>query len=368
MNESHLSDEASYSHPADASDKMLERRRQRVESVRHVLIHAGGVSTFADLHAVVTKKAIREALADGAILRLARGVYGLRADLTSVFFDATDPGDAAARAAARAERVGAHRQWARAHDATLSHRSAAEYHGLPILTAPAKPEVIFIRGRRVERALRSAAQICSRELTPAERADGVTSAVRTVIDCAADLPFAEALAVADSALRRPDEGTLSLVGRQELLYAADETPLRVRAKVRRVIEHATGKAENPFESALRAIALEIPGLSVEPQVAIHTSGDTDEDSSQHRVDLADRRLRIVIEADSYAWHGSKSGFIRDCRRYSEVSADGWLILRFTWDAVINRPAQVRALLERAVALRMRELTCETCGQVRSGVA
>jgi hypothetical protein len=49
-------------------------------------------------------------------------------------------------------------------------------------------------------------------------ADGVTDPVRTVIDCARDLPFDEALAVADSALRS------GKVGPDALRQAAARSP------------------------------------------------------------------------------------------------------------------------------------------------
>jgi hypothetical protein len=91
-----------------------------------------------------------------------------------------------------------------------------------------------------------------------DRADGVTTPVRTVIDCAR-LPFDEALPIADSALRS------GLVTREEL----DVVQVRGAGagSVRRVLRHADGRAANPFESVLRARAIEV-GLDVEPQVAL----------------------------------------------------------------------------------------------------
>ncbi|MGF9759635.1 hypothetical protein AAII07_31015 [Microvirga sp. 0TCS3.31] len=80
-----------------------------------------------------------------------------------------------------------------------------------------------------------------------------TSRVRTVLDCAAELPFDEALAVADSALRHRD------VSREELEAAMGDDP-----QVRRVVAHATPLADNPFESVLRAILVEA-GIGVVPQ-------------------------------------------------------------------------------------------------------
>lgn len=72
---------------------------------------------------------------------------------------------------------------------------------------PDRPNVIVPRHRN---ARRTAAKVWFRDLRPFEVVrPGVTGALRTVLDCAGDLPFPDGLAVADSALRHravvPDE-------------------------------------------------------------------------------------------------------------------------------------------------------------------
>jgi very-short-patch-repair endonuclease len=79
----------------------------------------------------------------------------------------------------------------------------------------------------------------------------------------------------------------------------------------------------------------------------------DEDGWVGRVDLADRELRIVVEGESLEFHGEREMFDRDCARYSRLSADGWLVLRFSWTQVMTRPDWVRSVLVRAVAQRVR---------------
>lgn len=81
------------------------------------------------------------------------------------------------------------------------------------LPAPAAADVLNrLRGCATWTAL--CAVVTYRDVSTAERRDGITSAVRTVLDCALKLPFDQALAVADSALRSGD------VGRHELIQAA----------------------------------------------------------------------------------------------------------------------------------------------------
>ena len=98
---------------------------------------------------------------------------------------------------------------------------------------------------------------------------------------------------------------------------------------------------------MRAICLQVPGLSVTPQLVL---------SGEHFwacPDLVDRKHRIVIECDSWQWHGDRKGFLKDVRRYTLLSADGWTVLRFTWDDVMLRPAWVRDVLSRAVGVDAR---------------
>jgi len=116
---------------------------------------------------------------------------------------------------------------------------------------------------------------------------------------------------------------------------------------------ASRDAANPFESALRAVAADTPGLHVEPQVSIY------DPHFLGRPDLVDERLGIVLEADSLEWHGGHAALGRDARRYDEFAVRGWLVLRFAWEHVMSDQAWVRAMLLAAVAERS-ERRCWGC--------
>lgn len=60
-----------------------------------------------------------------------------------------------------------------------------------------------------------------------------------------------------------------------------------------------------------------------------------------------------MECESYEWHGDRAGFRKDVRRYTLLTASGWVVLRFTWEDVMLRPDWVRAVLARTVAARAR---------------
>ncbi|MDN5766594.1 MAG: endonuclease domain-containing protein [Humibacillus sp.] len=87
------------------------------------------------------------------------------------------------------------------------------------------------------------------------------------------------------------------------------------------------------------------GLSVVPQHRIRYQGFF------ARVDLADPDLQIVLEADSFEFHAERRAFDRDCRRYDELTARGWLVLRFSWEQVMFEPAWVASMISLAVAQR-----------------
>ena len=46
----------------------------------------------------------------------------------------------------------------------------------------------------------------------------------------------------------------------------------------------------------------------------------------------------MLEADSFEFHGERAALSRDCERYDELVARDWLVLRFTWEQVMHRPA------------------------------
>ena len=56
-----------------------------------------------------------------------------------------------------------------------------------------------------------------------------------------------------------------------------------------------------------------------------------------RPDLVDEHLRIVVEADSFEWHGERAALRADARRYNAFVVNGWLVLRFCWEDVMFHP-------------------------------
>jgi very-short-patch-repair endonuclease len=270
----------------------------------------GGIATTQELLHVFERPAIRRSLAEGHIVRVARGHYGL-------------PGGSEALAAAR--RVGG----------VVSHLSAAQQWGWKVKLPPERPVVTVPRNRKLTDRQRTGIDVRWSDLHPDDVRDGVTSRLRTIGDCARRYDFDEALSVADSAVRNGD------ATQSQLRVEALAGPRTGRPAALRVAGAVDGRAANPFESVLRAICLEIPGLLVEPQVWVEDVG---------RVDLLDVTNNLILEADSWEFHGDRSAFVRDVRRYTCFVRLGFAVIRFTWEEVMFEQEYVRAVLEDMVRL------------------
>lgn len=317
-------------------------RPSRLADVLSALTALGGIAVTAELVSASSAWALRTAVDEGLVVRAGHGVY--------MFAGAADPGlggEARARSWARwndgpsqQERdvLTARSAIARGHGGSLSHLCAAAHHGWPILKEPSHIDVAVPHSRNV-RAAGAAVRVTRRSLTATERSDHVTSPARTVLDCAQALPFAEALAVADSALRS------HAVGGSELVAAAQKFRGRSAGRVRAVASYADGRAANPFESALRAAHSGLPGLTLVPQLEIAGDG------LYARVDLADPERRVVIEADSYAFHGDPELFERTQRRQVELSGRDWIVLPYGFRAVTRETEWVRRATEAVVRVR-----------------
>lgn len=261
----------------------------------------GGIATFGELMGPTTRAQLRTALAAGRVVRLRQDRYAL-VDLEQ------------------------QRSLAVAAGGVLSHLSAAVHWGWKVKHPPLRTCVTVPRSAR--RPIGDL-EVRWADLPESDVHRHVTRRARTVVDCARAYSFDIALAVADSALREGE------VDRHELLLAAHAGPRTGRSRAIEVVEAADGRADNPFESVTRSIARKVPGLSVEPQGHVPGVG---------RVDLLDRDLGIVVEAESFEFHGTLSALRRDVRRYTECARRGLVVGRFLWEEVMFDPEYVHQAL------------------------
>jgi hypothetical protein len=289
--------------------------------VGEVLGRMGGVATRAALIAATSRAEVDAALAAGDVVAVARGRYALPSADDAL--------------------VAAHRLCG-----LVSHFSAAVLHGWQVRLPPELPHVTVPRSRTVDAEQRRGVELHRTTLGPDDRDCAMTSKDRTLLDCMRAGDFIAGLCVADSALR---DGMTP----RHLWAIARDARGPGSAQVRRIAKLADGRAANAFESALRGIAIDVPGLNVVPQVSLYgTSGFLG------RPDLVDDRLGIIVEAESFEWHGDQAALYRDAKRFNRFVINGWLVLRFTWPEVMFHPRQVEVILQAAVDERTER--CSRC--------
>lgn len=263
----------------------------------------GGVTTWGLLRVVHPARLIRRATTAGVVVRPGLGRYVLPTASEQL-------------------------KLSQARGATLSHLSAALHHGWAVKTVPEHAWVTVRRTRHLRPGERVGIVPRWADLPRRDIRHGVTTPVRTVLDCARALPFDEALAVADSALRAKD------LARADLVDGAAGLRGTGARQARRVAQLADGRAANPFESVLRALTIE-EGFHLTPQLQITDSG------LYAIVDLGNEELRLAVEADGFEHHGTRKGLRKDCRRHTELAVFDWSSLRFSFEDVMYEQAWVR---------------------------
>lgn len=283
-----------------------------MDLISHVTV-LGGACTRAAIVERCGRTAVDRAVREGTLVRVARGRYALSTASSAVVAAATLGG-------------------------VLSMRSAAQRHGWGQKRVPDKPDVTFPRTRHLPRSARDLVVPHWSDIEPEDVVDGMTGVRRTLIDCMRMLPLDESVPIINSALRAGD------VSLAQLRAIARSMNGRGRARAMAVAAMATAKPVNPYESTLYAMASTIPGLQVRPQHPVRISAER-----ELHPDLADPELGLVIEAESFEWHGEKAALTRDCVRYNAFTILGWTVIRFSWYQVMFEPAYVLRVLERAVA-------------------
>lgn len=276
------------------------------------LTRLGAVGTLDDLTTLTSRRQLRTCVAKGAVVRVAVGRYALPdADVARV----------------TAARLGG----------VVSHLSAAQHWGWKVKLPPGEPTVTVPR-RRAHLDAAEGVELHWADLAGSQVEAGVSTRVQTVIDCARAYDFDVALAVADLAMRGG-------VARASLQTAAELSPRTGRGKALRVVEAADPRADNPFESVLRALARDVRRLRMEPQQWVGHLG---------RADLLDPHLRLVVEAESFGFHADRRSLARDVRRYTGFARLGFTVVRFTWEEAMFDPDYVRSVRRDMVTLGPRQ--------------
>ncbi len=221
---------------------------------------------------------------------------------------------------------------------TVSHLTAAWHWNIGITTRPFRWDVT-VPGNSKRTNVPDDVDLWYREIPDDERDGLYTSPLRTVVDCLRDTPPPQGLAILEHAI------ALAMVGIDDVTARVKALRGPGAAKARRVLSWYDPRAQPPMESALRAILLDAGITCFVPQLAISVGG-------RHlaRVDLGDPRTGVLLEADSFRWHGAQAQLTWDAERYDELVSHGYRVLRFAFDHVTSRAEWNVEVVQRTLAV------------------
>jgi hypothetical protein len=293
-----------------------------------------GVRTTGELlSAGLSAGRIRRMVRDGALCALRPGVYASAATVFPLVRDARDE---------RARQAGGQLLQVAASLAVTgtrsvgSHRSAALVHGLGLVGRGPEPRAEITRapGERGGHASRAGALVHVAAL-PANHIVGyrgvlLTSVPRTVIDLARTLPFAQGVAVADSALHAglTSKGELAAV-----ITDCARWPGLQRA--REVTAFSDARSESVLESLSRAVFHQA-GLPP-PDLQVWVGDDAEVIG---RADFLWRRYNTIGEADGALKYQTPARARVQLERDARLRAAGYEVVHFTWAEITRVPAQV----------------------------
>lgn len=265
-----------------------------------------------------TKNSISQALKDGELVRLRRGIFVETAHWNSLY-----PSE---KHLLRMQALAA------VSDYVFTHESAALAHGMPVLSVPNAIHLYSSPGGRGQIAGAQKHFFKSRPATSQVAGLTVTTAARTVVDCAKTLRLSEALCIADGALFR------HLVAPAELQSALVEASGRGVRTCRRVAELMSAQAESPGETLTR-LALIQSGIEFTEQYWIYG------DHPLYRADFTVDGYMLIIEFDRDIKFrdNSQQAVLAERKRERALQNAGWAVVRLEWKDVQN-PERVAALV------------------------
>jgi hypothetical protein len=280
-----------------------------------------GVVAWRQLAAAgASTSAVSRAVRDGRLVRLHRGVY------------------AVGHRALRREGVWLAAVLAGGPGAVLSHRSACALWG--ICAEPAMGVDITVprdgaRGRRGIRAHRC--RLHSDDVT-VKRGIAVTTPMRALLDAAEDLS-ARGL---DRAVEQSER--LRLFNGFQLPALLERAGGRCAAAR---LAKAVARYDDNHEftrSTLEDLALDLVRDHGVPRPVVNAK------VGEYEVDLLWSAERVVVEADSWTFHGTRAAFERDRQRDADLQARGYRVLRVTWRQARDEAAWIAARLRDVLAL------------------
>jgi very-short-patch-repair endonuclease len=276
-----------------------------------------GLVSYRQLKALgLDKSAVERRVRRGGLHRMRRGVYAVghtnltrEAHLLSAVFACGDR-------------------------AVLSHKSAAELWRLRPAKGPRVDVTVPSGGTRARRG----AVIVHRSPVPADHRTvreriPVTTPVRTIIDLADCSPRRELERAMDEALYLGWD-----------LSSLQPLPGRRGAGVLTAVlkdhEAGTTRTRSDFEELL----LDLCRQYDLPQPLVNQTIEG------YEVDFIWPQARLIVEADGWSAHRSRTAFERDRLRDATLETAGWRVVRITWRRLVREPEAIAAQLARLLGI------------------
>ncbi|MDQ4040818.1 MAG: DUF559 domain-containing protein, partial [Actinomycetota bacterium] len=220
----------------------------------------------------------------------------------------------------------------------LSHRSAAALHDLRRSDRPrvdvTAPKAGSRAGIDVHRMTLAAADRTSVDAIPCTTVARTLLDLAEVIDAAGleramdraeQLRVLDVTKIDDAIARAP--GRRGVRGLRAALAAYDPERLRTRSELERRFLQICERAGVPKPRVNYVLIL---------------------DDHPVEIDFAWPDLRLAVETDGHATHGTRRAFENDRRRDQRLKRHGWDTLRFTWRQIAKDPAETQSTLAAVV--------------------
>lgn len=220
---------------------------------------------------------------------------------------------------------------------------------------PADPrfpvEVLVPAGASVRSVIEGVSVHCTTRWDPADLVEVrpgliATGPARTIVDLAGT-------GIGDHRLRHlvQTEVAARRVSLVEVAACLDRVGARGVAGAGRLrhLLHSLGDGDPVPQSELERRAAPLLGPRFRPQYRPPWY-----DGRRGIADFTHPETRIIVEVDGRRWHIVDQAVAEDRRRDRAATAEGWIVLRLTWDDVVNRPATTAAEITSVVAARERD--------------
>jgi very-short-patch-repair endonuclease len=221
--------------------------------------------------------------------------------------------------------------------AVLSHRTAATLHGLPVEPSAIVELTLAGCGRGRTRSGLRVHRTTSLRRGEVIRLGGllVTSIPRVVLDLAVELEEDPLARLVDRALTR--------TSRAKLTEAIDDhARWPGAARVRALLDPARPSADTWSTAETRLLELVRRADLPIPEANVRVG--------EYIPDLLWREQRVIVEFDSWSFHGGPRSFQRDRARHNVLETQGYHVIHVTWQQLTRQAEKVLVWIATALAL------------------